>query len=256
MFFYLSKIFGLFLNPLLWILGLFVFGLLTKNKKRKTVLLYLSLGMGIFFSNAFLASECARMWEIPLQKEPDTVQPYDIGIVIGGGLVQSDKSLDRLIFRNNTDRIFQAILLYKEKKIKKILLSSGSGHLVHRDWPEAQLVRDYFLRIGIPKEDILLDSLSKNTRENAVNSAAILKATGLKSPRILLITSTIHMKRAMACFAKAGISCVPYPTSPVVGPRHFDLNHILVPQPKSLLIFDELFHEMLGMLTYKIIAYV
>ncbi|MEI6577101.1 MAG: YdcF family protein [Bacteroidota bacterium] len=254
MFFILSKVIGLLLNPLVWIFSMLLYGLVTKKKKRKTIFLWMSLLFGILFSNEFLASELTRKWEMPIQKEPDTLKPYDVGIVLGGGMVQSDKALKRLIFRYNTDRIFQAISLYKQKKIKKILISGGSGNLINRSWQEASLSRDYLLLIGVSDADILVDSLSKNTHENAVNCVQILKKDKA-AHRFLLITSAVHMKRSMGCFDKEGLKCAPYPTNPVAGMRHFDLNHMLMPQAKALEIYDDLIHEVFGYITYKVSAY-
>jgi len=255
MFFILSKVLGLLLNPLVWLFGMLAYGILSKNKRRARIFLWVSLFTGLLVSNSFVASELSRRWEIPLQAAPDSLQPYDIGIVLGGGIVQSDLSMNRLIFRNNTDRIFQAIQLYKEKRIRKILISSGSGNLIHRWWPEASLTRDYLLKIGIPETDILVDSLSRNTHENAINSAAIIAKQAPKA-RLLLITSSVHMRRAMGCFSKAGLMCTPYPTNPVAGPRHYDLSHILMPQATSLQTIDVLMHEILGYATYRIAGYI
>ena len=63
---------------------------------------------------------------------------------------------------------------------------------------------------GVPEEAILLETESRNTDENALYSKRPLEAHGLK--HILLVTSALHMPRALALFRASGIDAVPAPT--------------------------------------------
>ena len=55
----------------------------------------------------------------------------------------------------------------------------------------------------IAKADILIENDSRNTYENAVNSAKMLN-TSYPNGRLLLVTSAFHMRRSLACFRKTG----------------------------------------------------
>ncbi|MES2316265.1 MAG: YdcF family protein [Pseudomonadota bacterium] len=55
-----------------------------------------------------------------------------------------------------------------------------------------------------------IEDRSEDTFENAVYSAGILKSAGVR--RVLLVTHAMHMPRAQAEFARAGIEVVPAPT--------------------------------------------
>lgn len=55
-----------------------------------------------------------------------------------------------------------------------------------------------------------LENESRNTRENALRSAAVLRAAGIS--RVILVTHYAHMRRAATDFAAAGLQVVPAPT--------------------------------------------
>lgn len=254
MFFIVSKILEYLLTPLLWIIILIILAFFQREPKKTKRYLAIALGLCLFLSNNFLADEFMRLWELPVVKEAQLKPVYDVGIILGGGMIQKDKQSSRLIFRANTDRFLQALDLYKQGRIKKMLISGGAGHLLYRDMLEASLLKSYLVKIGIPPDDILVDSLSDNTHQNAINTAKILKS-GQYGNEYLLITSSSHMRRAMACYKKQGLICTPYPTNKMTGRRVFSFQHLFVPEIRSILFYDTLIHECLGYTVYKIMGY-
>jgi uncharacterized SAM-binding protein YcdF (DUF218 family) len=42
--------------------------------------------------------------------------------------------------------------------------------------PEAELIADLLIELGVPRSALILKTESRNTRENAINTAAIFKA--------------------------------------------------------------------------------
>jgi uncharacterized SAM-binding protein YcdF (DUF218 family) len=64
--------------------------------------------------------------------------------------------------------------------------------------------------LGVPQHAMLLEEASRNTRENAAFSATLLKARGIR--HILLVTSALHMPRALPLFAAQGLQADPAPT--------------------------------------------
>jgi len=195
-----------------------------------------------------------RLWEIPAIKESDMNDEYDVGIVLGG-MLSYDSQLDRLQFSKGADRILQAIQLYKDGIIDKILITSGSGSITYSDIKEAPLIKKYLLTLEIPEEDILIESESKNTRENAIFSKPILdKET--PNGNYLLITSAFHMRRALGCFNKAGIKVSPFSTDRYSGgQRRWALDFLLIPNVDAFQTWNVLIHEMTGYLVYKIVGY-
>lgn len=139
--------------------------------------------------------------------------------------------------------------------IKKILIAGGPGSLIYREVKEASLLKKYLVEIGFNETDIITDSLSDNTHENAVNSARIAKELH-PNGNYLLITSAFHMRRAKACFKKEGLILDIYSTNPYGKPRKWDFESLFIPSFGALAIWDRLFHEIIGYFAYALSGYV
>jgi uncharacterized SAM-binding protein YcdF (DUF218 family) len=76
----------------------------------------------------------------------------------------------------------------------------------------------FLVDLGVPRGAMLLESQSLTTHENALRTREVMQANGIH--RVLLVTSALHMRRAMAAFAAVGIDATPAPTDfEVVPPR-------------------------------------
>jgi uncharacterized SAM-binding protein YcdF (DUF218 family) len=75
----------------------------------------------------------------------------------------------------------------------------------------AELLQAY----GVPPDSIIVESNSRNTHENAINTAAIWRERHFRSG--LLVTSATHMPRAIASFRKAGLDVAPWPADLLGG---------------------------------------
>lgn len=252
MFFEVSKILHFMLSPVTWIGILLLLSLIRFKRRFGKSLLIGTWVAFLFFSNSFIVDEFMRISEYGSSEETDT-EVYDAGILLGGGMVTSTSG-GELIFQQNTDRLLQAIDLYQKGRIRKILISSGSGSMVFRDMLEGALLRRYLISIGIPDSVILVDSVSRNTYENAVQSARIIRDS-IPQGKFLLITSALHMPRAIACFRKQGIFPVAYPVSRKVGPRRWDPGYLLLPNPENFMVWEKLLHEWTGYLVYRMKSY-
>ncbi len=241
--------------PFTWLLIVLLLMLITKNQKRLRKLVLITFCAFILFSNSFIVAEFIRMWEYNMTPTEKLDKSYDVGIVLGGGMVQIDKGLNRIIFRTNTDRILQALALYKEGRIKKIMVSSGSGTLFDRYQNESLLLKKYLIMIGVPQQDIITDSLSDNTRQNAVESSKILRKE-FPNGKYLLITSAIHMRRAMACFREVKLEPTPFATNKITGPRKFYFDVLFIPNIDALNAWSALAHEVFGYLIYAVMGYI
>ncbi|MCX6351909.1 MAG: YdcF family protein [Bacteroidetes bacterium] len=252
MFFILSKILGFIEAPLLWASVLMLWGLISKKTLLKKRLLITGFAVLFFFSNPFICAEVNRLWEVP--ETPDSkLKKYEAGILLIGNIA-IDEQTNHAVFQYGTDRMIQAIHLYKIGVIKKIIISGGTGSLI-RKIPVADVAKSYMLEMGIPDSDMVAESFSKNTRENALETKKILMRDSIKG-NLLLITSGSHMRRALGCYKKVGISADNYSTDVVRNKRTFYPNKLLQPSADSLRKWQDLFHEWLGFLMYKIQGYI
>jgi len=113
---------------------------------------------------------------------------------------------------DTTARTDEAIRLYKQKWAPLIIFS---GAAQDSSGPSnAQAMRSRALRQGVPDTAIEVEEFSRNTSENAANTARVIAELDLK--RIILVTSAYHQRRASLEFkAKLGptITIVNHPVA-------------------------------------------
>ncbi len=253
MFFFLSKVLLYFTYPFVWIAILLIIAWRIKNAATKRKLRIAAIGTFLFFSNSIVFDEFMRAWEVS-GTTYDEVDHYDVAIVLGG-MASFNKDVDRLEFRRGADRIIQAIKLYKLGKVDKILISGDSGSLMDDGLNEALQIKEYLMDFGVLEDDILVESKSKNTHENAAFTKEVLQNhPELKSK--LLVTSAFHMRRAHACFENEGIECDVFTTDHYTGKRWFTLDRLFIPKISVMLDWQILTKEWFGYLTYSIMGYI
>lgn len=252
-FFVLSKILHFLTTPIVWIAALFLLGLLARKPARRKRRLIASFILFYFFSNAFIYEEFVRPYEVPLGIAENVDDDYE-AVVVLGGYGEYIPNFDQFNLFETSDRLFQAVRLYKMGKANKIFLVGGTGRLVDRDNRESTHARNLLIQMGIPTEDIMIEPESNNTRENAVRATQILRLEGMK--KCLLITSASHIPRSIACFEKLGYSMDSYAVDATAGPRRAHLDYLLVPDSDILKKWDAIAHEWIGYATYMIMGYV
>lgn len=245
MFFIISKILSFLTKPIIWIFLIIISAILFKKNRRQ--LLITCLITFYFFSNEIIVDEFSRLWEIPRNQVKST---FDVGIVLGG-IADYDSITKSHNFNKHADRLMDAEQLYHKGIIKKILLSGGNGMLINDGYIESEAMRDYLLANKIPYEDILIENKSRNTKENASNSALLLKKE-FKNGKFLLITSAIHMRRAQYCFNTYEINTTPFPTDCTKSYRSRGYEYILFPRIEAFDKWENLIHEWIGYIVYRI----
>ncbi len=247
MFFIFSKIFSFFLSPVLWILGLLLYAILIKNTKKKSRILITTFILVYLFCNAAFFNFFVSKFEItpiPIPKEK-----YDCGIVLGG-YSMFQENINRLQFTESSDRLFQTVYLYKKGIISKIILSGGSGNLDQKH-KESIYARNYLIEIGLPAVDVIAESESKNTIENAQNTKKILDSLNFTHSN-LLITSASHLPRSLACFRKLNVNVKPFSVNAMANTSDNSIGYYLMPKLWIMINWEKLIHEWAGFLAYKI----
>jgi len=252
MFFVLSKLLGLLVSPIVWIAGLMIAALVVKKAKIRTRLLIVGTVLLLFFSNAFILNEFLKLWEKPAISESQLKPSYNYGIVLSG-MVWYNTDVRRVNFMRSSDRLWQAVKLYEDGRIQKILITGGSAEFFSKDTVESAVLRDFLVSVGIPPEDVITEERSRNTHENALFTAQLLQDK--PKDNLLLITSAMHIRRANGCFRKAGLTCDIYPADQYSGARKFNIDQLLIPDAGTLFNWNAFFHELMGVISYKFMGY-
>jgi len=111
----------------------------------------------------------------------------------------------------------------------------------------------YFI---IPNKSILIANKLTNTYANAKFTADILKKEKLIKKKIILITSNTHYYRAQKCFEKQGIKTSILNEKRTKTREKWLPKNLFLPQSDILFVWDNLFHEFIGIITYKCMGYI
>lgn len=249
MFFLLSKLLSFLISPFTYLVILLIWAWRTKKEGRRKKLVVSTIVFVFVFGNGFIFDEALRVWELPENNARKNT--YDIGIVLSG-MTNYDAKNDIIVFNGNTDRLLQTLPKIKNKSIKRLLIAGGSGDIHHPENKESELLKGYLKSIQYNTDSIWFENESRNTFENAKFSKDLLstKLNALDDKKIVLITSSTHMRRSLACFEKQGIKCDYLLTNKLSGPRKFQFEHCLIPQVAVLKGWNHLAHEILGYVTY------
>ena len=253
MFFALSKILQYLYSPLIWIVILFILSISIKKEKRKKGLRITVFVMLLIFSNPLIINVCLSSWEQERTPETELAECYDYGIVLTG-MIFYDTENDKIEFGQSTDRILEAVRLYYAGRIEKIFISGGSGLLLDQTHKESQLLKDYLTSINVPEEDIIIETESRNTHENAVEAAKFLRPTE-SSDTYLLITSASHFRRAAKCFENEGFTFDSYPVDYCSRNIGANPETWLIPAPYAFATWNMLIHEIAGYVMYDWCGY-
>lgn len=134
----------------------------------------------------------------------------DAIILLGGAVKQPLPPRVGPELSGAVDRLFTAGRLYRAGKAPVIVIAAGSPPWEATEASEAELAASILVELGVPQDAMVLETKSRNTRENAVNTAEIFGARGWRTG--LLVTSAAHMPRALATFRKVGMQVTPVAT--------------------------------------------
>lgn len=247
MFFSLSKIFTFIIDPLFLLFCIGGVALFFPSLRRKIRWVLLPLFILIFIiSTPFMAN---RIFSFVEDLETNTMKDikYDAIVVLSGMVNLSLSNEDQIEFSGAVDRILKGVELYKQGKAEFLILSGGSGALFGDVFSEAELLKKFIAKFGIPSDRIIVEANSRNTYQNAIETAKIINKHGYK--KILLITSAFHMFRSHGCFTKVGIDVDLFPVDYYAQKKVLDFR-VFLPSSPSLNLVNRAIHELTGILVY------
>ena len=113
----------------------------------------------------------------------------DYALVLGAA-VKEDGNASRIM----RQRLKAALSFMEENPEAYVILSGGQGE--DEPMTEAECMYKTILEMGADESRLILEGESFNTRENLLNSMAIIEGRGGTEKPIALITSEFHQRRA------------------------------------------------------------
>ncbi|GLS29487.1 Uncharacterized SAM-binding protein YcdF, DUF218 family [Mesorhizobium albiziae] len=214
MFFYLSKIFWFFAQPLNFSIFLVIASLLAVFfGRRRLALTSLSAAFLILALSAW--TSLAPLLMHPLEDRfprPASLPEKVDGIVVLGGGFEGAVNLARGGYELNGsgDRFVETAVLARRFPDAKILISGGTGSMLLEGEEDANTAFRLLVALGVAPERLILESKSRNTAENAQFSKELVNPQAGET--WLLVTSAFHMPRSVGLFRKVDFPVIPWPT--------------------------------------------
>ncbi|MGR3220137.1 MAG: ElyC/SanA/YdcF family protein [Candidatus Anammoxibacter sp.] len=253
--FIFKKIASQFFFPVplvIYILIVAVF-LLWFTNKQKTGKILVSIGIVLFLifsypgaSNALL-KHLERQYVTPdlnnllgAAAQRNDGKRINLIVVLGGGHTSDpDIPLTSRINQYSLVRLIEGIRIHRAIPGSKLLLSGGS---VFDPIPDAKIMADVAIAIGVKRDDIIVELESKDTKDQAV----IIKSI-VEDDNFILVTSASHMPRSMAMFKKLGMNPIPAPTGHRVKTRQTSSPGLFSPNGEDITKAESAFYEYMGL---------
>jgi len=126
------------------------------------------------------------------------------------------------------------------------IVSSGGAPAGYDMIPESETMKNALVDLGVPAERIVLESSSRVTRDEAVLTARILHDLGITS--CIVVTSDLHMRRALASFRHEGLRAVPAIARDPLDSQRPLLSWL--PTTQGMAYSQDVVHEYVGLAWY------
>jgi len=177
--------------------------------------------------------------------QPIEGQSHDAIVVLTGGLAPKQGARPVTVLAYSTlQRTICGVKAYSQGLSKKLVMSGGPF--------DAGEMAELAVKLGVPEQALLLEDVSRNTYESAKETQHLLG----QRANILLVTSAIHVPRAVRLYRKQGLDVTPYPcgyqtslrvwTLPGIGPSTF------VPDVRVLSRSTAAIIELVGLAVYRL----
>ncbi len=167
-------------------------------------------------------------------------------IVLSGGLERRPYAADDYAALNPESwrRLHAGVGLWRRQADARLVLVGGGPYPIK----EAQVMADLARAWGVPPDRIDVETMSLTTWENAALLADAGPAGGAETPA-WLVTSALHLPRALMAFRTAGLHVCPRASgSDYVGPDGFGY---FVPQASAIAKSQRALHELVGQGAYR-----
>jgi uncharacterized SAM-binding protein YcdF (DUF218 family) len=222
------------------VLGVTVLGMLGWRRCSHTLAMVTLFG--------FLAIACGPVPKLllPALQKPYAIRPATdwapsntiVLLTAGASFVKRDEIIEPS--SSAFARITGAVVLYRDCKRSgarcTLLVSGGDADQVGE--PLAVTYSRTLLQLGVPVSDTVLETRSMDTWQNAEFARPLLQAIGAQ--RVWLVTSGVHLRRAMLCFEHFGI----HPTPMRADYQRGYLSSL--PAATNIVVTDSALHEIFG----------
>ena len=229
-------------NPLLYIwIGLLVSLYKFRGNRRRLIILNI---MFYCLSIGFTGLTLSSLWKVDDSYNENIV--YDAAIILtgvispGNSRLKGDTDYDFRVYKTS-NRLIAGIALVKSGHAKSLLF----GNCLVEDYDEGPLIRRFAKYQGLKEDEIIMYGDIRSTLDEANGVKKFLAENKYKN--VILVTSEMHMRRALALFNKVGVFPGSYSEKKYsfkVGWKHF------IPTVGGVNKVREFLYELFGYVGY------
>jgi len=193
--------------------------------------LAVSAALGVLVPNLVIRLSADRFIVADVAKAPQA----QAAVVLGAKVYPNGEPSPML-----ADRLATGVELYKQGKVKKLLLSGDHGQTTY---DEVNVMLAYVLAQGVPEKDVFTDHAGFNTYDTMYRARAVFRVQSA-----LVVTQRFHLARAVYTARNLGLEAtgVPADIQPYTDETRFALRdwlarvkafwqlHVTKPEPRYL----------------------
>jgi vancomycin permeability regulator SanA len=141
----------------------------------------------------------------------DNNKTADLAVVLGNK-VNTDGTLSERLEK----RLACGLELYKNKRVKKILVSGGLGK---EGFYEGSKMKEYLIKNGVPDTSVIVDDYGNNTIATVDNTLKLKDS--LKFTSLIVVSQYFHLTRTKMLFRKRHFNEVSS-----VSPKYFEIRDL------------------------------
>ncbi len=224
---------------------------------RSKIPLFFALSILLIFSNGICSALLWKFIESPWKRiNPNQIDTADAIVVLSGGGKTISSKTSKIFEWNDPDRFLAGLSLFGKNRSKNLIFTAGFNPYNKFLTSEGNLYKQEAIKFGIPEENIYITGPVKNTLEEVKEIKNLIKGRlSFEKPKIILVTSAYHMKRAKNLIIKENIDVIPYPVdfrSEIID-ADFLLNPLnWIPNSKYLSSSSSALRELIGRMAYEI----
>ncbi|GAK48800.1 hypothetical protein U14_00007 [Candidatus Moduliflexus flocculans] len=161
----------------------------------KSVFIIILLGIAgtaaIFGVSAYISYAAKPAIYADISQIPPTYTALILGAKVHGG-----GRLSNML----EDRVLTGLALYRQGKVKKLLLSGDHGQ---QAYDEVNAMREYLLKQGVPAQDIFMDHAGFDTYSSMYRARDVFQVRD-----VIVVTQAFHLPRAVFLARSLGLDAV------------------------------------------------
>ena len=273
--YYFNKIIGFLISPIGGAIAGGIIAVVCARLGRKRLAKWIG-GLTVAWLWLWMTPIMTWVVGVPLEREflvdgkvplVESFPEADAIVLLGGSMGIETNLSSYAEMWSGADRVWQAARLYKAGKAQKVI-ATGNGAV--------DTTLPLLLDFGVAKADVsFMDAV--NTEEEARSIGKMLvKSVGVEElgveesdspthpikhsstarPKVLLVTSAWHMKRARMMFEKYAldieVACAPADFENTIMAEKAPLFKMLLPDPNVFMLNSVAFHEWVGIVGYRV----